>query len=38
MAEALGLGVTLWSPLGGGLLTGKYRHSDAGPAHATGTG
>jgi aryl-alcohol dehydrogenase-like predicted oxidoreductase len=30
MAEALGLGVTLWSPLGGGLLTGKYRHSDAG--------
>lgn len=30
MAEALGLGVTLWSPLGGGLLTGKYRHSDEG--------
>jgi aryl-alcohol dehydrogenase-like predicted oxidoreductase len=30
MAEALGLGVTLWSPLGGGLLTGKYRVSDAG--------
>jgi len=30
MAEALGLGVTLWSPLGGGLLTGKYRESDAG--------
>jgi aryl-alcohol dehydrogenase-like predicted oxidoreductase len=30
MAEALGAGVTLWSPLGGGLLTGKYRHSDAG--------
>ncbi|MGY2201435.1 aldo/keto reductase [Pseudomonas gingeri] len=25
MAEALGLGATLWSPLGGGLLTGKYR-------------
>ena len=25
MAEALGLGVALWSPLGGGLLTGKYR-------------
>ena len=25
MAEALGLGVTFWSPLGGGLLTGKYR-------------
>jgi aryl-alcohol dehydrogenase-like predicted oxidoreductase len=30
MAEALGLGVALWSPLGGGLLTGKYRTSDAG--------
>ncbi len=24
MAEALGLGVTAWSPLAGGLLTGKY--------------
>src|SRR3954453_7829070 len=24
MAEALGLGVTAWSPLGGGVLTGKY--------------
>jgi aryl-alcohol dehydrogenase-like predicted oxidoreductase len=30
MAEALGLGVAMWSPLGGGLLTGKYRHSDEG--------
>lgn len=30
MADALGLGVAFWSPLGGGLLTGKYRHSDAG--------
>ena len=30
MAEAMGLGVTLWSPLGGGLLTGKYRDSSAG--------
>jgi aryl-alcohol dehydrogenase-like predicted oxidoreductase len=30
MAEALGLGVALWSPLGGGFLTGKYRQSDAG--------
>jgi aryl-alcohol dehydrogenase-like predicted oxidoreductase len=27
MAEALGLGVALWSPLGGGFLTGKYRSS-----------
>src|SRR5215211_6584264 len=25
--EALGLGVLAWSPLGRGLLTGKYRHS-----------
>jgi aryl-alcohol dehydrogenase-like predicted oxidoreductase len=30
MAEALGLGAAQWSPLGGGLLTGKYRTSDAG--------
>ncbi|WP_327279033.1 MULTISPECIES: aldo/keto reductase [unclassified Streptomyces] len=30
MAEALGLGTTLWSPLGGGLLTGKYRQSRRG--------
>jgi aryl-alcohol dehydrogenase-like predicted oxidoreductase len=26
-AEALGLGVLPWSPLGRGLLTGKYRHN-----------
>ncbi|MGW1884716.1 aldo/keto reductase [Streptomyces sp. NPDC001970] len=25
MAASLGLGAALWSPLGGGLLTGKYR-------------
>jgi aryl-alcohol dehydrogenase-like predicted oxidoreductase len=25
-AEALGIGVLAWSPLGRGLLTGKYRH------------
>jgi aryl-alcohol dehydrogenase-like predicted oxidoreductase len=30
MAEGLGLGTVLWSPLGGGLLTGKYRRSDEG--------
>ncbi|MFD5751108.1 aldo/keto reductase [Streptomyces sp. NPDC127033] len=30
MAEALGLGAALWSPLGGGLLTGKYRESRRG--------
>jgi aryl-alcohol dehydrogenase-like predicted oxidoreductase len=30
MAESLGLGVGLWSPLGGGLLTGKYRDGGRG--------
>ncbi|MFJ2645622.1 aldo/keto reductase [Streptomyces sp. NPDC087420] len=30
MAEAHGLGGALWSPLGGGLLTGKYRTSAEG--------
>jgi aryl-alcohol dehydrogenase-like predicted oxidoreductase len=30
MAESLGLGAALWSPLGGGLLTGKYRLSTEG--------
>jgi aryl-alcohol dehydrogenase-like predicted oxidoreductase len=30
MAEALGLGAALWSPLGGGFLTGKYRTSNEG--------
>ena len=30
IAEALGLGAALWSPLGGGFLTGKYRSSDEG--------
>ncbi|MFF7450318.1 MULTISPECIES: aldo/keto reductase [unclassified Streptomyces] len=30
MAEALGLGAALWAPLGGGLLTGKYRESRTG--------
>jgi len=28
MAQALGLGVLPWSPLGGGILTGKYTRSD----------
>lgn len=27
MAEALGLAITTWSPLGGGFLTGKYREA-----------
>jgi aryl-alcohol dehydrogenase-like predicted oxidoreductase len=30
MAEALGLGTALWSPLGGGFLTGKYRSGEEG--------
>lgn len=29
-ADALGLGVVAWSPLGGGVLTGKYRRGEAG--------
>ncbi|MEE6163416.1 MULTISPECIES: aldo/keto reductase [unclassified Mycolicibacterium] len=37
MAEALHLGVALYSPLGGGLLTGKYRHSTEGRLHTLGT-
>jgi aryl-alcohol dehydrogenase-like predicted oxidoreductase len=36
MAEALGLGVAMWSPLGGGLLTGKYRHDAFGRASELG--
>jgi aryl-alcohol dehydrogenase-like predicted oxidoreductase len=27
MAQSLGLGITAWSPIGGGLLTGKYRRN-----------
>lgn len=30
MAQALGLGVVAWSPLGGGMLTGKYRRGETG--------
>ncbi len=30
MAEALGLGAALWSPLGGGFLSGKYRQRNEG--------
>jgi aryl-alcohol dehydrogenase-like predicted oxidoreductase len=29
-AQALGLGITAWSPLGGGFLTGKYREDGQG--------
>ncbi|WP_345952189.1 aldo/keto reductase (plasmid) [Mucilaginibacter sp. PAMB04274] len=32
MADALGLGVLAWSPLAGGLLTGKYRKGESGRA------
>ena len=31
-ALALGLGVTAWSPLAGGFLTGKYRDEGGGPS------
>jgi aryl-alcohol dehydrogenase-like predicted oxidoreductase len=34
MAESLGLGVTVWSPLAGGVLSGKYTRADA-PAAGT---
>lgn len=34
MAQALGLGVAGWSPLGGGLLTGKYRRGETGRAES----
>lgn len=34
MARALGLGTVVWSPLGGGLLTGKYRRGETGRAEA----
>ncbi|SED45260.1 Predicted oxidoreductase [Amycolatopsis tolypomycina] len=30
MAQSLGLGVTAWSPLAGGILTGKYRDGGTG--------
>jgi aryl-alcohol dehydrogenase-like predicted oxidoreductase len=32
MAQGLGLGVVGWSPLGGGLLSGKYRRGEQGRA------
>lgn len=36
MAAAFGLGVLGWSPLGGGLLTGKYREGATGRAQGLG--
>lgn len=36
MAQAMGLGIASWSPLGGGLLTGKYRRGEPGRATTFG--
>lgn len=36
MAEALGLAAVLWSPLAGGLLTGKYRVGEQGRLQGLG--
>lgn len=35
-AQALGLGIVTWSPLGGGMLTGKYRQGEKGRAEGFG--
>ncbi|MFG1654859.1 aldo/keto reductase [Micromonospora sp. NPDC049275] len=35
MAQTLGMGLTAWSPIGGGLLSGKYRRTSEG---LSGTG
>ncbi|MEV1320371.1 aldo/keto reductase [Micromonospora arborensis] len=35
MSQTLGMGLTAWSPIGGGLLSGKYRRTDEG---LSGTG
>ncbi len=35
MCRALGLGVTAWSPLAGGVLSGKYAAADAGESRFT---
>jgi len=35
-SQALGLGVVTWSPLGGGMLTGKYRQGEKGRAEGFG--
>src|ERR1700761_7927597 len=34
MAQSLGLGLSAWSPVGGGLLTGKYKRTSHGLAGA----
>lgn len=35
-SRALGLGIVTWSPLGGGMLTGKYRQGEKGRAEGFG--
>lgn len=35
-SHALGLGIVTWSPLGGGMLTGKYRQGETGRADGFG--
>ena len=35
MAAAMGIGITAWSPLSGGILTGKYKEGKAGDARYT---
>lgn len=35
-SRALGLGMVTWSPLGGGMLTGKYRKGETGRAEGFG--
>jgi aryl-alcohol dehydrogenase-like predicted oxidoreductase len=34
--QALGLGISAWSPLGGGMLTGKYRQGETGRLQGLG--
>ena len=36
VSHALGLGIVTWSPLGGGMLTGKYRQGEKGRAEGFG--
>ena len=36
VCQALGIAPVTWSPLGGGMLTGKYRKGEAGRAEALG--
>jgi aryl-alcohol dehydrogenase-like predicted oxidoreductase len=35
-SHALGIGIVTWSPLGGGMLTGKYRRGEKGRAEGFG--